>query len=263
MTTDLDRPTDPDANDGPPAADPAEEPRSRRSTTPRPRAASAAAGSKTAVRRPARPRPATTGADDAGATAGRSAGLGASPRLPWLLALLGLLGTLGFGVAWWQADDGGTTVSSGDGPSAAMLTAAEDFSEALTNFDGATIDRDTDRIVARSTGEFRDQVDEFFGSDVRKQLKEAQASSRGEVRSAFVQAQDGDRGSVFVVADQTIANNQSPKPRSDTLRMELGMERVDGRWRVARVDVLTAPSGGSTSAAGLDSTPTSAPVAGD
>lgn len=255
MTTDVDRPTDPapDAGDG--SGDARESGPRSASKPPRPRAV--AAGAKTAVRRPAKARPT------------RSAGDGDDPRptgttarLPWILALLGLLGTLGFGVAWWQGDDGAVSVASGDGPSASMLAAAEEFSEALTNFDGATIDRDTDRIVARSSGEFRDQVDEFFGSDVRQQLKEAQASSRGEVRSAYVQSLDGDRGRVFVVADQTIANNQSPKPRSDTLRMELGMELVDGEWRVSQVDVLTAPSGGATAAAGLGSSPTSTPAAG-
>jgi hypothetical protein len=66
------------------------------------------------------------------------------------------------------------------------------------------------------------------------------------VRSAFVQTVDGDRGTVFVVVDQTIANNQSPQPQADTLRMELGLIRKGESWLVERVAVLTAPSGGST-----------------
>ncbi|MFN8019205.1 MAG: hypothetical protein U0P45_13940 [Acidimicrobiales bacterium] len=167
-------------------------------------------------------------------------------RLPWTLAAVGLLGTLAFGLAWASARDGAQATSTGTASSAAMLRAAKGFSKDLTNFDGATIDRDFDRITAHATGEFRRQADQFFSTKVRTQLKEAQASSRGEVRSAFVQTMDGDRGTVFVVVDQTIANNRSPQPQADTLRMELSLVRGGSSWKVERVSVLTAPSGGAT-----------------
>jgi len=179
-----------------------------------------------------------------------------SSRLPWVLAAIGLIGTLGFALAWLGARDGGSeSGSASDGPAAELLSAARGFSEDLTNFDGATIDRDFDAITGRAAGEFRSQADQFFSSDVRSQLKKAQASSRGEIRSAYVQTVDGDRGTVFVVVDQTIANNASPQPQADTLRMELGLVRRDGTWKVERVSVLTAPSGGSTDAATGSGTP--------
>jgi hypothetical protein len=171
------------------------------------------------------------------------------PRLPWILAVLGLIGTLGFGLAWAGARDGGSGAGTATEGSSELLKAAKAFSKDLTNFDGATIDRDFDRITAQATGDFRSQADQFFSSDVRSQLKKAQASSRGEVRSAYVQTVDGDRGTVFVVVDQTIANNASPQPQADTLRMELGLVQRDGTWKVERVSVLTAPSGGATGAA--------------
>jgi hypothetical protein len=175
-------------------------------------------------------------------------GLGANSRLAWTLAVIGLAGTLVFGVAWLagRGDGGGGAGTAQSGTTAELLAAAKSFSVALTNFDGATVDRDFDRIVARSTGEFRSQADQFFSTEIRTKLKAAQASSRGEVRSAFVQTADGERGTVFVVVDQTIANNQSPQPQADTLRMELGLVRKGDQWLVERVAVLTAPSGGST-----------------
>jgi Mce-associated membrane protein len=171
------------------------------------------------------------------------------PRLPWILAILGLVGTLAFGLAWLNARDGGSGATHSSDRTAVLLMAAMSFSKDPTHFDGATIDRDFDRITARATGDFRSQADQFFSSDVRSQLKKAQASSRGEVRSAYVQTVDGDRGTVFVVVDQTIANKASPQPQADTLRMELGLVQRDGTWKVERVSVLTAPSGGATGAA--------------
>lgn len=177
-------------------------------------------------------------------------------RLPWVLAALGLVGTLVFGFLWLGArDDGSSSATSSEAATAELQGAARSFAEDLTNFDGATIGEDFDRITSQATGEFRSQADQFFSSEVRSQLKEAQASSRGEIRSAYVQTIDGDRGTVFVVVDQTIANNASPQPQADTLRMELGMVRRDGRWKVERVSVLTAPSGGATT--GGAETPTS------
>lgn len=166
-----------------------------------------------------------------------------------MLALVGLIGTIGFGLAWLGARSSGSEAgTAGDGAPAAVLRSARGFSEDLTNFDGATIDDDFDAITDRATGEFRSQADQFFSSDVRSQLKKAQASSRGEIRSAYVQSVDGDRATVFVVVDQTIANNASPQPQADTLRMELGLVRQGEVWKVERVSVLTAPSGGSTDA---------------
>ncbi|MCU1371582.1 MAG: hypothetical protein JWO77_2776 [Ilumatobacteraceae bacterium] len=186
-----------------------------------------------------------------------------SPRLPWVLAAIGLIGTVAFGLAWLNARDEASTGSASQGAPAELLSTARGFAEDLTNFDGATIDRDFDRITAQATGDFRSQADQFFSSDVRKQLKTAQASSRGEIRSAYVQTVDGDRGTVFVVVDQTIANNASPEPQADTLRMELGLVQRDGTWKVERVSVLTAPGGataGSPTGSATEGTETTAPA---
>ncbi|MCU1355263.1 MAG: hypothetical protein JWM89_681 [Acidimicrobiales bacterium] len=170
-------------------------------------------------------------------------------RLPWVLAVVGLVGTLGFATAWASARGDartGSTATAQTGDAKEIRDAASKFSVALTNFDGATIDRDFDRIMALSTGGFQDQADQFFSSKTRKALKEAQASSRGEVRGDFVQAVSGDRATAFVVVDQTIANNQSPQPKADTLRMELTLAASGGAWKVSRVNVLQAPADGST-----------------
>jgi hypothetical protein len=167
-------------------------------------------------------------------------------RLPWVLAALGLIGTLGFGLAWLGARGDDAAGASSGPQTSAVVDAARTFSVALTNFDGKSIDRDFDKVVALSAGDFRAQADQFFSTEVRTQLKAAQASSRGEVRSAYVQTIDDDRATVFVVVDQTIANNKSPQPQADTLRMELGLRSAKDGWLVDRVSVLTAPSGGST-----------------
>lgn len=169
-----------------------------------------------------------------------------------VLAVLGVVGTIGFGLAWAGASSRATTE---DGLSPAvvdMRDAGREFAIALTNFDAATIDADFDRIVDYATGDFAEEAERFYDEEIRTQLRDAQATSRSEIRDIYVQSFDGDSGSVFFTADQTVANNLSPRPITDTLRVELGMVEVDGEWKVRTVEVLQAPPGTQLQASGLD-----------
>jgi hypothetical protein len=168
-----------------------------------------------------------------------------------VLAVLGVLGTIGFGLAW-QAADSRATTQDGLAPEVVdMRTAGREFAIALTNFDAGTIDADFDRIVDFATGDFAEEADRFYDEEIRSQLREAQATSRSEIRDIYVQSFSGDTGVVFFTADQTVANNLSPQPITDTLRVELGMVRVDGAWKVRTVEVLDAPPGSQLEGSGL------------
>jgi hypothetical protein len=166
-----------------------------------------------------------------------------------VLAVLGLVGTIGFGLAW-------NGERNHDAQASAAKAAGRDFLIALTNFDGKTIDTDFDRIVSYATGAFGQQADQFFGSDVRKALRERQASSRGEIQSLYLQSYAGGRARIFAVVDQTIANNQFPAPQSDELRVEVGLTHLSKGWRVYDVRVLQAPNAGGGAAATPGAAPT-------
>jgi Mce-associated membrane protein len=186
---------------------------------------------------------------------------GGTERVLAVVAVLGVLGTALFAGLWIsdkRADQG----------QAAMEAKGEEFLLALTNFDAATVDEDFDDLVSLGSGDFASEADQFFGSDVREALKEVQASSRGEVRDLYVQSFSGDRGRVFGVVDQTIANNRFPQPQADQLRVELTLEHVDGDWHVSDVLVLEAPNSGSDAAtaatgAATDDPTAEAPAAGE
>lgn len=168
-----------------------------------------------------------------------------------IVAVLGVLGTIGFAIAWRTAQDAAVTEDGLSPAVVEMRTAARDFAIALTNFDAATIDADFDRIVDAATGDFAEEADRFYDEQIRADLRDAQASSQSEVRSLYVQDFAGDRGTVFAVVDQTVVNNLSPQPVTDTLRVELGMARVGGEWKVRTVEVLDAPTSAQLDASGL------------
>jgi Mce-associated membrane protein len=43
---------------------------------------------------------------------------------------------------------------------------------------------------------------------------------------------------VLVFIDQTVANSAAPEPRIDRSRIKMTMEKVDGRWRASKVQLL-------------------------
>jgi len=152
-----------------------------------------------------------------------------------LLVLAGFTGTVAFGLAWNGAR------AHDDGISGARAT-ARNFLTALTNFDGKTIDADFDRIISYGTGAFAQQADQFYADkDTRNALRVRQASSRGEIKDLFVQSSVNGRVRIYSVIDETIANNALPAPRADELRIEIGLTKVKGSWRVYDVRVLQAP----------------------
>jgi len=156
-----------------------------------------------------------------------------------LLVLAGFTGTLAFGLAWNSARGHDDAVNQ-------AKATARNFLTALTNFDGKTIDADFNRIISYGTGAFASQADQFYADkDTRNALRVRQASSRGEIKDLFVQSSVNGRVRVYSVIDETIANNALPAPQADELRIEVGLTRVKGSWRVYDVRVLQAPPGGS------------------
>ena len=162
-----------------------------------------------------------------------------------VIALVGVIGTLVFGFLW-------NSERSDDAAQDSMKNVASDFLLALFEFDGSTIDADFDDIMSYATGDFEEQADTVFNDEeTRRALREFQAASRAEIRDIFVQSFDGDKGRVFAVVDQTIANNQNPQPRSDQLRIEVSMRKEGGDWKIAAIDVLSAPVGEQSIDAGI------------
>jgi Mce-associated membrane protein len=120
----------------------------------------------------------------------------------------------------------------------AVLEAGQIMALRVTTFDGATIDEwvaDTQRLA---TGTYAEEVAALFEPEVRQGLAVNEVQSVGELTSSFVQDVDGDRATVFSVLRQTFTSNAQPQPISDELRMEIALQRVDGRWLASEVAIL-------------------------
>jgi hypothetical protein len=155
-------------------------------------------------------------------------------RLATVVAVLGVAGTIGFGVAWHNLD-------SQQGDVAAAKKQAQNYIIALTNFDPKGLDIEINRIESYTTGNFKTSIAQFFSNDTRNSLLSSNAASRGQVRAIYPQSNGGGHVTFFAVVDDTIANNKLSAPASDEIDMTVDMVNTSHGWRVANNTFLQSP----------------------
>lgn len=158
--------------------------------------------------------------------------------IPWALFVLAAAGAVTFGLLWNE-------LQTEEERREEVLETASGFVTALTNFSAETIDVDAARIKSLAVGDFSEEVDAFFGEEAIAAIKEAEARSVGEIESLFIQSLDEDEASVFGVVTETITNSVATDPRTDILRLEVGMINTSDGWKVNRVDIFQAPGTGA------------------
>jgi hypothetical protein len=164
------------------------------------------------------------------------------------VAVLGVAGTIGFGVAWHNLDSKQNDVS-------AAQKQAQNYIIALTNFDPKGLDNEINKIQSYATGNFKTSITQFFSNDVRKTLLSSNAASRGQVRAIYPQSNKGGHVTFFAVVDDTIANNKLSASASDEINMTVDMVKTSQGWRVANNTFLQSPLFSPTQQGGAQTPP--------
>ena len=163
-------------------------------------------------------------------------------RIVSVLAVVGLLGTLVFGILY-------ATKSSGSGQNPAVTSAAQTFLDDFFNFNAKSVDTDFNAITDMATGQFSTQAKQFFNSSIRTELEQALAESRGQIRALYVQSETPTTATVYAVIDQTYVNNKITTPQADVVRLVVNLENVGGTWKISDVTVLEGASPASAGTA--------------
>jgi hypothetical protein len=153
------------------------------------------------------------------------------PPLPWVLFAIAFATALVF-YFLWQGQ------KAEERRRADVRTTATDFLEALTNFDGATIDEDVEEIRSFAVGDFADQVDQFFDDAAVTAIRDARARSEGVIQDVFVQSIEGGTASAFGVVNESITNASSGAPRRELLRVDMELIQTTEGWKVSSVSIL-------------------------
>jgi Mce-associated membrane protein len=68
-------------------------------------------------------------------------------------------------------------------------------------------------------------------------LIDNKAAAHGVVVESAVQSAAKDKVVVLLFVDQSVSNASAPDPRIDRSRIKMTMEKVDGQWRAAKVEL--------------------------
>ncbi|MEB3051128.1 Mce protein [Mycolicibacter sp. MYC123] len=157
-----------------------------------------------------------------------------SRRLPrrWIAAAVLALGLIGAGYEGWLLyDHHQRTVAA-----AQALDAAERYTLRLTGVDPASIDKNFAEVIDGATGEFKDMYS-ASAEQLRQLLIENKATAHGTVIDSAVKSATKNKVEVLLFVDQSVSNKASPQAKIDRSRIVMTMEKVNGRWLAAKVDM--------------------------
>lgn len=149
--------------------------------------------------------------------------------LPLLLvASLAVSGFLG----WRQWQDHRVTQAGEQAQQAAIA-----YAQVLTSIDSNKVDENFRQVLDGATGEFKDMYTQS-SVKLRQLLIDNKATAHGVVVDSAIQSESMNKVVVLVFIDQTVTNTAAPDPRIDRSRIKMTMEKVDGRWRASKVQLL-------------------------
>src|SRR5690606_1972083 len=114
--------------------------------------------------------------------------------------------------------------------------AAVDYAQVLTSIDSNKVDDDFAAVLNGATGDFKDTYTKA-SVQLRQLLIDNKASAKGVVVDSAVQSRSTDQVVVLLMVNQTVTNTTRPDPRVDRSRMQMTMQKVDGRWLASKVEL--------------------------
>lgn len=148
-----------------------------------------------------------------------------------LLVLCAALAAAGFYGARWYGE------RQTDRANQQALAAAKQACVDFVSVSAASVDRDLQRILAGTTGDFRDEFSRGQ-SQVRAAVVENNVQSQGTVLRAALLSGDRRRATVLVAIDATVRNTNAPDGRQSHYRIQVELVRTDGRWLVSRLQFV-------------------------
>lgn len=114
--------------------------------------------------------------------------------------------------------------------------AARAYAVALTSVSSDNLDQNFADVLGGATGEFKDMYSQSSGQ-LRQLLVDNKATAQGTVIDSGIKSASPSKVEVLLFVDQTVTNTATPDPRVDRSRVVMTMEKIDGRWLAAKVDL--------------------------
>jgi len=167
------------------------------------------------------------------------------PNRVLIVLLVIALGVAGAFAALWlkSKDTEPTDVSSvlqAEAP-AAQAVAAEVI-EALLDYNSASLDEQSSRLLAKTTGAFRKQYEELLAGELEEVLEETSASSSGDIADGpDVSFETADRATAIARVVQEVTA-RGAGTRNVFYVMRLTLIRSGNDWKADRLQILSQQS---------------------
>jgi Mce-associated membrane protein len=119
----------------------------------------------------------------------------------------------------------------------AALAAARQTTVDFVSISAETVDRDLQRIVGGTTGEFKEEFTRGL-PQVRAAVVENKVSSTGTILRAAIVSADLDSAVVLVAMDASVRNVGAPDGRLSHYRIQVDVVLDGGRWLVSRLQFV-------------------------
>jgi Mce-associated membrane protein len=117
------------------------------------------------------------------------------------------------------------------------VAAARQTTVNFVSVSASSVDRDLQRILAGSTGDFKDEFSRGQ-SQVRATIVENNVESRGSVLRAALVSGDRRTAVVLVAIDATVKNSKAPDGRVSHYRIQVEVAYASGHWLVSRLQFV-------------------------
>ena len=145
-----------------------------------------------------------------------------------LIASLAVSGFLG----WQQWQEHQVKLAGQQAQQAAIA-----YAQVLTSIDSNKVDENFRQVLDGATGEFKDMYTQS-SVQLRQLLIDNKATAHGVVVDSAIASESMGKVVVLLFIDQTVTNAQVPDPRIDRSRIKMTMEKIDGRWKASKVQLL-------------------------
>ena len=127
------------------------------------------------------------------------------------------------------------------GETADVETRSEEVFDLLVNYDSESFEEVSDRMLAVSTGNFREQYEDILGTGLNEALTEAGASSEGQILNGpQVTFRSATEAAALAGIEQTTRSGSNPDGRTITYLMRLTLVRDEsGDWKADRIEILS------------------------
>jgi Mce-associated membrane protein len=119
-----------------------------------------------------------------------------------------------------------------------VMEAASSATVKVLTYSHDSVEKDVSDAMEVTTGEFRDEYSRFTSAQLIPRAREKQVSVEATTLGTGIQSLTSSRATVLIFINQTTTSAANPAPQQSSASAVVGMDNVNGTWKIATFDKL-------------------------